>query len=814
MFIFRFLLLSFIVISIQTLVIPQDEQNVLRQAIEKKSTPLKISTTFIRAMYPVGDGEKSFNGRNNQEWEIQRESDTIFAIYGENLNNSHLSFTTHAESCIWERKDRIYLLQVNESNPNSHVGELAYVTLHLPFYNSTLYLCVTPPDSSRAFHQGNTPLLKLRVTRRALPVWATILFLICLLILSGLFSGLNLGLMSLTPHDLKVIQEAGTPNDQKYAKRIYPVRKHGNFLLCTILLGNVLVNSTTTILLDSLISGAMAVACATLTIVIFGEIMPQAICSRHGLKVGSQTVLLTKLFMLLTFPISYPLSKLLDTILGEEVGARYTRDQMGALLKHTTTTDIEDREKIMMTGVLSLKAKKIRGVMTNLEDVFMLEANRIVDDELVLNVYGYGYSRIPVYEGQKNNIIGLVYARDFALPDTDSGKFTVRNIMNFCKHRYGASITPDDSSYDVFNLFKKEQYHLGVVVEYDNTSEKDPRAKAIGIVTLEDIIEEMIQEEIVDETDVFTDNRRKVRNVLSQAQDFSVFIGHNSNEATSKISAQMKVAVFQFLSTSVEPFKEKYISPNILSLLLNADLYKEYEFNEDETKSGKTTYIYEYGKAVDYFVLIVNGNAELETGKEKIVSEIGSFYYFGASALYSSDEKIDDLIRSKSNKFRPFTPDFSLRVSETVQILRIRRVHWLAAVRATYFERKQTPNDNTSLLDSSGKKVDLLAQELEKVDNVDPVNATGSIAEEQTRQRTSSLALTVASDSGVDYEKILAEQSDKPDITNSNKILSNMTINSERNTPTLTEKRRKQLFRSSTTTAATPPSLTGGSPKY
>ncbi|CAF4845987.1 unnamed protein product, partial [Rotaria magnacalcarata] len=55
--------------------------------------------------------------------------------------------------------------------------------------------------------------------------------------------------------------------------------------------------------------------------------------------------------------------------------------------------------------------------------------------------------------------------------------------MNFYKHRHGTAITPDDSSYDVFNLFKKEQYHLGVVVEYDNTSEKDPKEKAVGIVT-------------------------------------------------------------------------------------------------------------------------------------------------------------------------------------------------------------------------------------------------------------------------------------------------------------------------------------------
>jgi len=93
-------------------------------------------------------------------------------------------------------------------------------------------------------------------------------------------------------------------------------------------------------------------------------------------------------------------------------------------------------------------------------------------------------------------------------------------------------------------------------------------------------------------------------------------------------------SIIKWLNLGVEPFKDKYISSNILSRLINVDLYKEYEYDEDEAKAGKTIYIYEYGKPVDYFVLIVNGNAELETGKEKIVSEIGSFYYFGVSALY------------------------------------------------------------------------------------------------------------------------------------------------------------------------------------
>lgn len=67
----------------------------------------------------------------------------------------------------------------------------------------------------------------------------------------------------------------GSESEKKYAHAIQPVRDHGNFLLCSILLGNVLVNSTFTILLDSLTSGLVAVVCSTLLIVIFGEITPQ-----------------------------------------------------------------------------------------------------------------------------------------------------------------------------------------------------------------------------------------------------------------------------------------------------------------------------------------------------------------------------------------------------------------------------------------------------------------------------------------------------------------------------------------------------------
>lgn len=145
----------------------------------------------------------------------------------------------------------------------------------------------------------------------------------------------------------------------------------GNYLLCSILFSNVLVNSIFTIVLEELTSGQVAVICATLAIVIFGEITPQvriylksfhfdkmnvfsllllhvlllksienllfsnlqAICSRHGLCIGAKTIYMTKLTMILTFPLSYPISKLLDLVLGEEIGNVYNRERLKELVK-------------------------------------------------------------------------------------------------------------------------------------------------------------------------------------------------------------------------------------------------------------------------------------------------------------------------------------------------------------------------------------------------------------------------------------------------------------------------------------------------
>ena len=111
------------------------------------------------------------------------------------------------------------------------------------------------------------------------------------------------------------------------------------------MLGNVLVNNSLTIVLDSMTGGggALAVVFATLAIVIFGEIIPQSICSRHGLAVGAYTIWLTKLFMLITFPLSFPISLILDKVLGQEMGTVYDKKKLIELLPVTDLDGLSDR---------------------------------------------------------------------------------------------------------------------------------------------------------------------------------------------------------------------------------------------------------------------------------------------------------------------------------------------------------------------------------------------------------------------------------------------------------------------------------------
>ncbi|KAJ1346869.1 hypothetical protein KIN20_001792, partial [Parelaphostrongylus tenuis] len=238
-----------------------------------------------------------------------------------------------------------------------------------------------------------------------MPLFLQTAVLVVLFAMSALFSGLNLGLMSLSIQELKLIIKSGSKKEARYAKTILPVRRKGNYLLCTILIMNVVVNAAISILFEDFTSGSVAFITASLGIVVFGEIVPQSACVKHGLAIGARTILLTRFFMWITCPLSYPISKILDLIIGEEVD-QFDRRRLMEILKMTTEAnrnmDLAADLKIAV-GAMEFTNKVARDVMTRIEDAFMLSEDDILDTTTMTEIVHRGYTRIPVHESGDRN---------------------------------------------------------------------------------------------------------------------------------------------------------------------------------------------------------------------------------------------------------------------------------------------------------------------------------------------------------------------------------------------------------------------------
>ena len=429
---------------------------------------------------------------------------------------------------------------------------------------TSYYICLSTDDGLEEFtHQGQDNALRINVFAPLLPLWLMIICLVVLLCLSGLFSGLNLGLMALDQTELKIVQNTGSEKEKRYAKSIVPVRAHGNFLLCSLLLGNVLVNSTLTIFMEALSSGLVAVIGSTMGIVIFGEIIPQALCSRHALFVGASTIWLTKMFMAITFPLSFPISLILDKILGDELGTVYDKKKLIELLRITNeNNDLEKDEVDIVTGALVYKEKTVKHIMTFIQDCYMLPLKSVLNFETVSEIREQGYSRIPVFEGDRSNILHILFAKDLMFIDPDDN-MPLAMVCEFYNNEVNF-VYADTPLNVMFNEFKSgEKGHMAFVQEVNASGEGDPFYETIGLVTLEDIIEEIIQQEIVDETDVVLDNRmkkkRKGRNKeMIGGGNYPIMQGDNAKRV--RISPQVTLAVFQYLTTSIEPFKNEFLA--------------------------------------------------------------------------------------------------------------------------------------------------------------------------------------------------------------------------------------------------------------
>jgi len=320
-----------------------------------------------------------------------------------------------------------------------------------------------------------------------------LLIIIVLLLFSALFSGLTLGLMSLNVQELKRKMSLG----DKDAAKVYPIREKGNLLLCTLLVGNVGINSALAIFLGSIASGFVAGLTATALIVIFGEIVPQAIFSRFALKIGARLAWLVRIFTFVLYPICWPISWVLDKTLGDELPTVYSKRELMKIIEEhedLEESDVGAEEERIIKGALTFSDKKVRDVMTPRTQIFTLESSQKLDSSTINKIIAYGHSRIPVYKERLDNVVGILYISKLA------GEGSLNKTAGGVSSKTVFFVDEDRNLGYVFAAFLKTRNHLFVVVnEFGGVA---------GVVTIEDVLEEIIGSEIMDENDRYRDLRR------------------------------------------------------------------------------------------------------------------------------------------------------------------------------------------------------------------------------------------------------------------------------------------------------------------
>lgn len=314
-----------------------------------------------------------------------------------------------------------------------------------------------------------------------------VLQVIFLVGLSGIYSGLNIALMSLSKTELIRKKKLGNRD----AARVLSFRLNSHLSLSAILFANVAVVSANALILESYAGGIVAGIVSTILIVIFGEVVPQAIFVKRALTFCSRLSPLLWVTLVVTYPLAKPLQLLLDVLISEEKQHLHSRDELGLIIGEHRTDDAseldEDEVEIIQSALL-LSEKTVKEIMRPIGEVYWLPVDATLDAATVDEITSRGYSRIPILSRDMSDCHGVLLMKDMVDVDFDKSPIPVSSFR-LHKTRVVGSRTALDT---MFRKFISIRTHL-VPIEQNNV--------IIGIVTVEDLVEEILGHEIADETD-------------------------------------------------------------------------------------------------------------------------------------------------------------------------------------------------------------------------------------------------------------------------------------------------------------------------
>ena len=498
---------------------------------------------------------------------------------------------------------------------------------------------------------------------------------------------------------------------------------------------------TLPILLDHLVSPIVAIVMSVTLVLIAGEIIPQALCTNRPLLLGSFFAPFIRCLMWLTAPVSYPMARLLDYILRDSAhggNARMRKSELDALVElhgEGKGGDLPSASVKMIRGALAFSERPVYDIMTPLSRCFTVEIHRVLNFTLLTEIFRTGYSRIPVWDSRlpaTDNIVGLLLVKDLLLLDPDD-EYTVEALLQYYPHPL-ERVFHDSHLRELLEVMRSGAAHMALVYHINNAGAGDPFRVNLGIVTLEDVIESILQMEIKDESDVLSSsnesNRQSMADRYARRRNLPQHLAPNeevtvlrycresvdtlSNPRTSISDAGLRTLIRQSVAKDVKvklsllkrsasytdraagagaaPLTPASASPLTASLVPPHEL-----FNVDIAQGGWS--LYRRGEASEYVTLLMDGTAQITAGAEGFVMQVAAWSVLGALALKGIHKHMQpsaSAIRRKGEmegeaeaaaaaageELMPvFIPDFSAVLTSPSRVLRISRTAYLMMLR-------------------------------------------------------------------------------------------------------------------------------------
>jgi len=337
---------------------------------------------------------------------------------------------------------------------------------------------------------------------------AKLLLLFVLLVLSGFFSGSEIALIGIGKLRARALLRRGV----KGAERIDKLASDPEAVLTTVPIWNNIVNVAASAVATSLaidffgrLHGVViAIGVMTFLILTFGEILPKMIATHQSERVSMIISRPIAFLVSITRPITTFFSVITSAFEKQLLGMKWHRKKLMSEEEVETILDIgeeegaiEKDEKEMMKGVLRLDEIVVKHVMTPKEGMVCLEVNQSVDSAIEL-IKASGYTRIPVFKATKDNVVGILYAKDLLITankNASKGKVSLRALMK------RPHFVPETKRVDdLLEEFQRGKFHIAIVV--------DAAGRTKGLVCLEDLLEEIVGA-IYDEYDIIKTSKKE-----------------------------------------------------------------------------------------------------------------------------------------------------------------------------------------------------------------------------------------------------------------------------------------------------------------